>query len=194
MNLQQRQLAEKMRAAQGQTAPVGIEYKVQTGEDEDGRPIFETRVRAYVFKKLKRKKCHQVLHSLVAPFIRVVSTLIETVAIPIGSLIKGEADFDFDKAFKDGNFNTESLAGLVESMPFDQYWALAQNILNGVEVDKTNLGNLDDHEFFDDKPLEMLKAILKGIEVNYPFLKDAMKKKGSGSKDSPPESQTQTNG
>ncbi|MCK4960789.1 MAG: hypothetical protein KAT00_15355 [Planctomycetes bacterium] len=191
---QQRQLADKMRAAQGQTPAVGIEYKVQTGEDENGKPVFETQIRSYVFKKLKRKKCHQVLHSLVAPFIRVVSTLIETVAVPIGALIKGEADFDFDKAFKEGKFNTESLAGLVESMPFEQYWALAQNILNGVEVDKIQLGNLDDHEFFDDKPLEMVKAILKGVEVNYPFLKDMMKSKGSGSKDSPPENQVQSTG
>ena len=60
-----------MREAQGQATPVTIEYIAEVGEDDEGS-IFETRKRAYVFKKLRRKQAHKVLYSLVSPFLRVV--------------------------------------------------------------------------------------------------------------------------
>lgn len=160
----QKQIARKIRNAQGQS------HGVEIGE------------RVYVYKKLKRKKCHKVLYNLAAPFIRIVSTLIEATSIHIGALIQGKTDFEFDKLFE--KFDAESLAELIESFPFDQYWTLACNILDDVEIDGLQYGALENHEFFDDKPLEMLKAILKGIEVNYPFLGDMIKSGDSGSNDS----------
>lgn len=168
-------MAKQIREAQGQS------HAVQVGEH------------SYVFKKLKRKRCHQVLHGLVAPFIRIVSTLIESVeALNLGALIRGEEDFDFDAIFKEGAFNTDNLAKLIDALPFDVYWELACNILDEVEIDGVQQGSLEDHEFFDDKPLEMAKAILKGIEVNYPFLGGLIKSKNDGSNDSSPTSQEAT--
>jgi hypothetical protein len=161
-------MAQKIREAQGQS------------------PAIEVDGRSYVYKKLKRKKCHQVLYGLVAPFIKIVSTFIQDVAIPLGSITSGE--FDPGKWASDTtkglSINTDTIVKLVESLPFDEYWALAQNILNGVEIDGVQYGNLDDHEFYDDKPLHLVKAIFTGIQVNYPFLKDMIKKKESGSTDS----------
>jgi len=170
---QQRKLAREIRAAQGQSPAVDIDGK------------------QYVFRKLKRKKCHEVLYNLVAPFIRIVATLIESVALPIGELIRGETEFDFSKMFKSEKFNTDTLATLLDSLPFEQYWTLACNILNDVEINGTQMGVLDDNDYYDDKPLEMLKAILKGIEVNYPFLKALVRKKEHGSNGSSRGNQTQ---
>lgn len=172
--MSQRELARKMREAQGQT------------------PAVEINGRQYVFRKLKRKKCHQVLYNLVAPFIRIVAALIETVAIPIGKLTSGE--FDVEALLKSDKLNTDTLASVLESLPFDDFWALACNILDSVEIDGIQYGKLDDHEFFDDKPFEMLKAMLKGIEVNYPFLGDLIKKKENGKDDSSQTNQAQMKG
>jgi hypothetical protein len=164
-------MAQKIREAQGQSPTVEV----------DGRN--------YVYKKLKRRKCHQVLYNLVAPFIRIVSTFIQEIAVPISDIVQGKfnADKMAEGLTKEFSVNTSAIANLISGLPFEEYWALAQNILNGVEIDGVQYGNLDDHDFYDDKPLHLVKAILKGIEVNYPFLKDMIKKKADGSTASSPE-------
>jgi hypothetical protein len=173
---QQRQMADKMRAAQDQSHAVEV----------DGH--------LYVYKKLKRRRCHQVMHSLVAPFIQIVSTFMTQIMVPVGEIATGK--FDPSKLAqgmtKDLTLNTDALLDLVKALPFEDYWALAQNILDDVEVDGVQLGKLDQHEYYDDKHLEMVKAILHGVGVNYPFLKDLIKKKDAGSADLSPESPVPT--
>lgn len=174
---EQSRMAAKIRAKQGQSQPVEI------GEHQ------------YVYKLLKRKKCQKVLYNLVTPFIKIVSTVIETVHVPIGdlitALIKGEEDFDFEAYFKEmfkdkSSFNMDSIAKLFETLPFEKYWELACSILDDVEIDGTQYGKLDNHDFFDTRPLDLVKAISQGITVNYPFLIGFVKKKGDGSDDSSP--------
>ena len=170
----QRQMADKMRAAQGQASAIEVdEHK-------------------YVYKKLERKKCHQVLYNLVAPFVKIISTFIEGMAIPAGKIISG--DFDAGewaaKATKDLSLSTDTLVELLEALPFEKYWELAQNLLDDVEIDGVQFGKLDDHGYYDDKPIHMAKAIFNGIRVNYPFLSDMIKKKDDGSKDSSQENPT----
>jgi hypothetical protein len=115
-------------------------------------------------------------------------------AIPAGQLISGDlkAGEWASKVTKDFSLNTDTLVGLLEAMPFEKYWELAENILNDVEIDGVQFGKLEDHDYYDDKPIHMAKAIFKGIQVNYPFLSDMMKKKESGSKDSSQENPTPT--
>jgi hypothetical protein len=159
-----------MREAQGQSHSVEVDEHI------------------YVYKKLKRRKCHQVLHSLVEPFIKIVSAFIGNISISVNQIISG----GFDAKQLVQNLDIEVITDLMKGLPFDTYWTLAQNILDEVEVNGVQLGKLDDHEFYDDKPLHMVKAIWKGIEVNYPFLKDMIRKKGDGSTDSPKENSEPT--
>jgi len=166
----QRQIARNIREAQGQSHAVEV----------DGR--------IYVYKKLKRKKCHQVLYSLVTPFLRAVSAVVQTISIPVEDLKSGKLNVeDWSKSLGNSiTVTTDSLADLMQSFPFEDYWKLACMIFDEVEIDGVQYNDLESHEFFDDKPLHMAKAILQGVKVNYPFLKDLVKKKGDGSKDSSP--------
>lgn len=139
-------LRDELLQHQGQTPPVLVA----------GKP--------YVFRRLKRKDCQRVIYSLIPPFIDVVNVIMDSGAIPLQKLLTGDVEFDISK------FDLGAISKALRAMPFDEFWALAKALLSGVKIDKQSFGDLDDHDYYDDKQGELIQAMLMGLRVNYPHL------------------------
>lgn len=159
-------LAEQMRAMQGQLPPIEVAGK------------------QYIFAKLKRRDCQETLFNLVQPLIDIISTVIESADLDLADLS------DMDKVADAIMNNIGLVAKIFKSVSYDQIHGLAKKILKDVIID--NVFAPDDFEYpdkdepgyYDDKQMELLLAIVKGIKVNYPFLINLMKKKENTKKDS----------
>lgn len=160
MSQKRAKLTHDLRAAQGQSDPHEVAGKV------------------YVFRKLKGKNNHGTLKRLVGPFVRAVESTMQAVSMPLSEILSGEVEIDLSEI--DLAKAVEALDALSE----DEYWLLAQRILDGVEIDGVAYGKLDNHTYFDDKHLEIVQAIFKGIQVSYPFVSAMTPAKESGSTDS----------
>lgn len=168
------ELAEKIRAIQGQSPPVEVAGKM------------------YVFTKLRRRDCQETLYNLIKPLIRIVSSVIEQSDFKVGDLGDPEK-FDLTK-------NVGLVAEIIDLVPYDQLHQIAKKILKDVIID--NVIAPDDFEnpdvaepgYYDDKQMELLQAIMKGIQVNYPFLGGLIMKKGKTKEDSDQSKETMKTG
>lgn len=152
-------LAEEMRAIQGQSPPMEVAGK------------------QYIFTKLKRRDCQETLYDLVQPLIDIISTVIESADLNITDLK------DMDRVADAIMNNIGLVAKIFKTISYDQIHRLAKKVLKDVIIDKTvapdDFENPDSEEpgYYDDKQLELLQALIKGVQVNYPFLGNLIKKK-----------------
>jgi hypothetical protein len=170
------QLAEEIRAIQGQTPPVKIAGK------------------QYVFKKLKRRDCQETLYNLVKPLVKTVVMVIESSEVDIEDLK------DMDKIANALLDNVALVADIFDVVSYDQIHKMAKALLKDVIIDNSiapddfENPDSDDPGYYDDKQIELIQAILKAITVNYPFLGDLMTKKGGTKKDSSQSKETKKTG
>lgn len=135
--------------------------------------------KTYVFRKLKGKHNHGTLKRLVGPFVRAAETAMKvTAGMSLRKIMSGDAEVDLS------GIDLSKAVEALEVLSEDEYWLLAQRMLGGVEIDGEAFGKLDDHGYFDDKHLEFVQAIFKGVQVNYPFVSAMTQTKESGSTDS----------
>ena len=160
------QLAAEIRAIQGQSEPIEVAGKL------------------YVFKKLTRRDCQETLYNLVKPLIKTVSTVIEGVDLEIEDLT------NIDKIAKAVMDNVGLVGEIFDAIPYDNIHRLAQKLLKDVIIDSAIVPDdfenpdADEPGYYDDKQLELLQAMIKAVQVNYPFLGGLMKRKGDTKKDS----------
>ena len=151
--------------------------------------------KTYKYKLLKRERCQRTLYELIPPFLELVKAVLGSGVVPIKDIfepiikaaIAGEKmpdipDFDYD--FSKVDLGVISAA--FRSMPWAEFWSLAQALLDGVTIDTQGYGKLKDHEYYDDKQPELISAMLMGLRVNYPHLV-AFLPKASGGDDSTPD-------
>lgn len=154
-------MTDEIRRVQGLSEPTNI-----TGDDKT--------VRVYMFKKLRRREIHRVQYQLISPVLRLIQGVIETMQsaqgegkkFSLGDLEKGDIDFQ--------NFDVSPFAKLIDEIGFDRYWEIATAVLDNVVVDNRALGPLEDSEYYDDKPIEMLRAIAAGVSINFPFVRGVL--------------------
>lgn len=169
-------LAEEIRALQGQSDPIDVAGKT------------------YVFKKLRRRDCQETLYDLVKPMIKVISTVIEKSGIEAGDL------HDMDKIAKAVMENIALVGDIFDAISYDKIHRIAQKILkdvivnNSIAPDDFENPDADEPGYYDDKQLELIQALIKGIKVNYPFIGSLIKKKGESKEDSDQKSKTTTTG
>lgn len=159
-------LAEQMRAVQGQLPPIEVAGK------------------QYIFTKLRRRDCQETLYDLIQPLIDIISTVIESAGLDLASLS------DMDKIAEAIMGNVGLVAKIFKSISYDQIHNIAKKLLKDVVIDNEfapdDFENPDAAEpgYYDDKQLELLQAIMKAVQVNYPFLINLIKKKENTKKDS----------
>ncbi len=164
MRNKQAELAEKIRAIQGQSPPVEVAGK------------------QYIFKKLKRRDCQETLYNLIKPLINIVSTVLKKTDLQVGDLGNPEK---FDALN-----NIELIGEIFGSIPYDHLHQLAKNLLkdviinNSIAPDDFEKPDADEPGYYDDKQFELLQALMKAIQVNYPFLGGLIKKKDEAKEDS----------
>jgi hypothetical protein len=162
----QARLEAEIRAIQGQFKPVEVSGK------------------SYIFKRLKRRDCQETLYNLVKPLIKTISTVIEAVDVEFKDLT------DANKISKAIMNNVGLVGEIFDAIPYDNIHRLAQKLLKDVIIDNEiapdDFENPDSDEigYYDDKQLELLQALMKAVQVNFPFLTDLMKKKGDSKSDS----------
>jgi hypothetical protein len=80
------------------------------------------------------------------------------------TLLKG-----FAKAAKGGQ---EALLEALSAIEFDVLWDLASILLKGAEIHGAGgiarIDNLDESEYFEDRPEELYLAVFNGVKENYP--------------------------
>lgn len=168
-------LRDELLQHQGQTPPVQVAGK------------------AYSYKLLKRKECQRVIYSLIPPFVDLVNVVMEGAAIPLKGLLNGDAEGKIDVS----KFDLSAISKALRALPFEEFWALAKALLNGVAIEGESYGDLDDHDYYDDKQGELIQAMLMGLRVNYPHLaaliKPASGDDGSTPSETPPQSKAAVN-
>jgi hypothetical protein len=163
-------LADELRAHQGQT------------------PTIEVVGKQYSFRKLKRKKCQKVLYSLVVPFLRTALKITGMEEFTLDKLLQGKIAIKLDP----GKVTMTTVLEVIEALLFDDLWALASAVLGDVQIDGRQYGELDDHEYYDDKQSEMLVALVTGLRVNYPHIAVLMQPASGDGDSGQPEMETPT--
>ncbi len=143
--------------------------------------------KAYVYQKLTGRRAQVTLKSLVSPFVQAAVSIMEAVqGISLKDIVSGRVDVDLSK------LDIAQAAKALDALSEEDYWKLAQRILNDVEIDGESFGKLkEDTPYYDDKHLEFVKAIAVGVQVNYPFVGALIQTKKAGSTDSSPKNESE---
>ncbi len=159
-------LADQMREAQGMLPPVEVAGK------------------QYTFTKLRRRECQETLYNLVQPLIDSVSVVIESAGLSIADLS------DMDKISEAILANVGLVAKIFKTISYNQIHELAKSLLRNVVIDgkiqPDDFEKPDSNEpgYYDDKQIELIRAIFKAVQVNYPFLGSLIKNKENTKEDS----------
>lgn len=159
-------------------------------------PGVEVAGKTYIFKLLKREKCQRTLYGLIPPFLDMVNVIMGSGVLPLkeifepivkaalaGKSIPDIPDFDFD--FE--KINLGAISNAFRSMPFDEFWGLAQALLDKVNIDGEAFGKLKDHDYYDRRQKELIQAMLMGLRVNYPHLVASLPMASGGDDSTPAE-------
>jgi hypothetical protein len=156
--------------------------------DKQGRtPVIEVKgsggkVRSYSFRRLVRRELQETRFDLISPLMRCISKfkdeLISAGTTP-ADLLKG--DIDIETILK---MDISSLADVLDTVGFSRVWELARRLLNGAEIDGAIMLSIDEDDYFNDKPIEMVRAVILAAKLINPFT-ESSESTGSGSTATP---------
>jgi len=114
----------------------------------------------YIFQALIRKDAARVFHN-------VLTAVVSAVA---------------DIAVAEGASQTDAVFKAIKTLDFDTVWDLAEVLLKFSFLDGTEIKDLNDTDYFTDRPEELYLAVFHAVQLNYPkvFLKLKETLSGSG--------------
>lgn len=164
-------------------------------------PGVEVAGKTYIYKLLKREKCQRTLYGLIPPFLDMVKVIMGSGVLPLKEIFKpiieaavaGRSipeipnfEFDFTK------IDLGAISNAFRSMPFDEFWGLAQALLDKVNIDGEAYGKLKDHDYYDRRQKELIQAMLMGLRVNYPHLVASLPMASGGDDSTPAKTDPET--
>lgn len=112
----------------------------------------------YVFVALTRRDAMEVFHG-------VLSTVIGAVT-------------EISTADKDNA--TDEVFSALRKIDFETVWSLASKLLKFAMLDGVEIKDLDDTDYFDDRPEELYLAVFHAIRLNWPGVFEKLKNALSG--------------